>query len=264
MHNQQILWSSLLTVMGMLAAAPAMANTIHDPGGTNPAQPSSLSIDNLNGNGISTNLIYDPDTGIISGEAIQNPVEIIDINSSAGGFGSGAEGRIGSSSAGGFGSGAEGRIGSNNETGLGNVNGSESNATGEGNIATGENSNSGESNSSLGKGECTSSDCLSTEGESQKLTLNDAAEILEDNLDASLKQLAEAETTRNEAVASGMERKPVRIYRRSAQACPSPDFSTIEARKAELHQIEVVQKQLAESQKFIEQVNIIDPEANIW
>jgi len=85
-------------------------------------------------------------------------------------------------------------------------------------------------------------------GNSRAVTLNDVAELLGGDLDQSLNQLAAAENAAK--VASG----PRRIARRATKDCINPAF---QARKT-------VESKLEQSQKFIEQVNQIQPEKGMW
>ena len=101
-----------------------------------------------------------------------------------------------------------------------------------------------------------SSEASSEENGSQprEVTLNEVAEALSNGLEKSLDNLATAE---NDAKLA--ESQPRRITRRSAdkdetRACVNPVF---QAR-------EIVERQLAEARKFIEQVNPIEPKKNIW
>jgi len=100
---------------------------------------------------------------------------------------------------------------------------------------------------------CTSTSCA--EGQPRNVTINQVAEALDASLEQSLDNLAAAEQNA-ESAASG----PRRIARRSAvsdkdsRACINPLY---EAR-------DVVERQLVESEKFIEQVDRIEPQKNIW
>ena len=145
------------------------------------------------------------------------------------------------------------------------------------------------------KGECLTAACLEASGEAQELTINDVAELLESNLDDSIDTLTAIESGSSEG--GGVARtnqpqedsprriarnnntrrnvlggEPRRIARQNSphgcgRSCVNPDIPTVEARNVELQEREareVVERQLAETQKFIEQVNNIDPENNIW
>ncbi|MEL6494309.1 MAG: hypothetical protein AAFQ41_04195 [Cyanobacteria bacterium J06623_7] len=89
----------------------------------------------------------------------------------------------------------------------------------------------------------------------RNVTLNEIAEVLDASLEQSLDNLAAAENDAKLADAG-----PRRIARRSAvdeqdmRACINPVF---EARKQ-------VETQLLETEKFIEQVDQIEPQKNIW
>lgn len=99
---------------------------------------------------------------------------------------------------------------------------------------------------------CQTSSCSQTQP--RQVTFNEVAEALDASLERSLDNLAAAESDAKVASA-----EPRRIARRSAaddgiRACVNPVY---EAR-------EVVEKQLIESEKFIQQVNEIEPQKNIW
>lgn len=89
----------------------------------------------------------------------------------------------------------------------------------------------------------------------REVTLNDVAEALETGLEQSSDSLATAESSAKVADAA-----PRRIARKSGvldeelRACVNP---VKQARDA-------VNKQLFESEKFIKQVNQIEPQKNIW
>ena len=88
----------------------------------------------------------------------------------------------------------------------------------------------------------------------REVTLNEIAEALDASLEQSLDNLATAESQAKQASAG-----PRRIARRSTigdrrGVCVNPVF---EAR-------EVVERQLFETEKFIEQVEQIEPQKNIW
>lgn len=100
---------------------------------------------------------------------------------------------------------------------------------------------------------CQTSSCSQTQP--REVTFSQVAEVLDASLERSLDNLAAAE---NDAKLANAE--PRRIARRSAvsdgdvKACVNPVY---EAR-------ETVERQLVESQKFIQQVNEIEPQKNIW
>lgn len=88
----------------------------------------------------------------------------------------------------------------------------------------------------------------------REVTLNEIAEALDASLEQSLDNLAAAENKAKQASAG-----PRRIARRSTIGeqdgiCVNPVF---EAR-------EIVERQLLETEKFIEQVDRIEPQKNIW
>ncbi|MEO0928750.1 MAG: hypothetical protein AAFY63_23170 [Cyanobacteria bacterium J06643_13] len=123
------------------------------------------------------------------------------------------------------------------------------------NNPTGDNSDqTGEVASELNLG-CAENSCAESGAQPRQVTLNEVAEALDAGLKQSLDNLAAAENNAQLADAG-----PRRIARRSAvsnqdaRACVNPVF---EAR-------DLVERQLAESEKFIEQVNQIEPQKNIW
>ena len=111
----------------------------------------------------------------------------------------------------------------------------------------------GASGTNLG---CVGDSCNSSNAsQPREVTLNEIAEVLDASLEQSLDNLAAAENNAKLAEAG-----PRRIARRSAvsdgsaRACVNPVF---EAR-------EIVEQQLVETEKFIEQVDRIEPQKNIW
>ena len=127
--------------------------------------------------------------------------------------------------------------------------------------------------------------CLKAEGDPQKISLNDAAELLEITLDDSVDTLVAAQKEGSQANTIAKDpaeprrisrnvrrntdaRRIVRNSDRCASGCVNPQRPTVEARQADNRKIaearKVVDRQIEESQKFIEQVNSIDPEKNIW
>ncbi|MGD1921204.1 MAG: hypothetical protein ACFCAD_21345, partial [Pleurocapsa sp.] len=162
------------------------------------------------------------------------------------------------------GSGACAVLGSSSGSGSGSGAGA-----GDGTVAS-ENGEGESNNTALGKGECTTIACLSAKDGSQEITLNDAAELLENSLDTSAENLAAAEE--KSRIAANTRRnaldKEVRHIARNSSSCPNPDYSPTQANQVDGSSItevrEVLERQIAESQKFIEQVNLIDPERNLW
>ncbi len=92
-----------------------------------------------------------------------------------------------------------------------------------------------------------------SDNQTTELTLNEVAEALQTNLQQSLDNLAAAEN-KDTLADSG----PRRITRRSSEAeareCVNPVY---EARQ-------MAERQLEETKKFIQQVNQIEPEKNLW
>lgn len=112
----------------------------------------------------------------------------------------------------------------------------------------------GASGTGSGTDSGTDSGSASATGDNQttELTLNELAEALQKNLQQSLDNLAAAED-KAQLADSG----PRRITRRSsaeARECINPVY---EARQ-------MAERQLEETKKFIEQVNQIEPDKNLW
>ncbi|MGL5940604.1 MAG: hypothetical protein ACRC2S_09490 [Waterburya sp.] len=206
MHNKQLFWLGFLATLGivmMTASVKAETNQSDTSGGQTYSSP-TVSIDSMNGNGISNVVQFDPVTGTFFGS----------------GFGSGS----GSGSGNGL-AGAAGNGSGNGENGDGST------------TATGKDDGSSQANGN----------------QPRQVTLNDLAKLLADNLNNSLDNLAAAEKSGQVADAA-----PRRIARRGTlsdlRTCPNP---AIEAR-------EKLENQLSQSKKFIEQVNQIELEKNIW
>lgn len=265
MYNQKILWLGFLAIIGTLAATPTNAEPTHDPGGYSATEIFTPPI-----GGTTTTTQFNPTDGTISGGIINNPIEIT--SGSGSGAGSGSSAGLGSSAGGGSGLGTP-SIG-NSDSGSGSGSGSGAGENGE-SIVTGENAEgtvtaeNGEgrdNNVSLGKGECATIACLAAEDSPQQLSLNDAAKLLEDSLSTSTDNLAAAEEKFR--IASNTRRNTletdVRRITRNANSCPNPDSLTATKDDSLLEAREVLEKQLTQSQEFIEQVNLIDPETNIW
>lgn len=94
---------------------------------------------------------------------------------------------------------------------------------------------------------CFSNPCVPSGESTRAVTLNELAELIEDDLQQSLNDLAIAEEI-------GDEEQPRRFVRRRSSNCINP---AIQAR-------ETVQTKLEESQQFIEQVEQLNPDNNIW
>lgn len=92
-----------------------------------------------------------------------------------------------------------------------------------------------------------------SDNQTTELTLNEVAEALQKNLQQSLDNLAAAEDQAKLA-----DSGPRRIARRSSEAeareCVNPVY---EARQ-------MAERQVEETKKFIEQVNQIEPDKNLW
>ncbi|MEM6611384.1 MAG: hypothetical protein AAF652_03850 [Cyanobacteria bacterium P01_C01_bin.72] len=102
---------------------------------------------------------------------------------------------------------------------------------------------------------CSRDICINNDSQPREVTLNEVADALNAALEKSLDNLAAAENNAQLADAA-----PRKIARRSAvsdqeiRACVNPVFEAQD----------LVERQLAESEKFIEQVNQIEPQKNIW
>lgn len=94
---------------------------------------------------------------------------------------------------------------------------------------------------------CFSNPCVPSGESTKAITLNELANLIEDDLQQSLNDLAIAEEI-------GDEEQPRRFVRRRSSNCINP---AIQAR-------ETVQTKLEESQQFIEQVEQLNPDNNIW
>ena len=247
MYNKKILWSGLVATMGMLAATPTVAKPIHDSGGIAIPSVATPPVTNTN---VSTTQ-FDPGTRTISGGIVNTPVEIGSIVGSGSGSGSGSG--LGSSSGSGSGLGTP-TIGDS-----GTANGG---ANGDGVIASDNNNNEGgDRNASLGEGECATFACLSAKDNPQELSISDAAKLLEENIDtlaAAEEEIRIASNTRRNVL------DETRHIVREKNSCPVPDRLSAEDDKA-IEAREVLERQIAQSQKFIEQVNSLDDhDINIW
>ncbi|WP_019508588.1 hypothetical protein [Pleurocapsa sp. PCC 7319] len=212
MYKKQRLWLGFLVAAGMLTvttSVQAQTNQSDVSAGQTFSAP-SVSIDSINGNGISNIVQYDPDTGMVYGGGLENEINI-----------------------------------------------------GSANVDQG-----------------------------SEITLNEVATVLENNLEQSFNNLAAIENEAGTQVAEG----PRRLARRNSdvagrQTCGCPNltdeaanarriargsdselcgcdnsaslkFSEYEARRIEAR--EVVEMQLNESKKFIEELEKIELENNIW
>lgn len=92
---------------------------------------------------------------------------------------------------------------------------------------------------------CFSDPCIPSGESTKAVTLNELADLIEDDLQQSLNDLAAAEN---------IDEQPRRFVRRRSSNCINP---AIQAR-------EIVQTKLEESRQFIEQIEQLNPENNIW
>lgn len=230
MQNKQLLWLGSLVTVGIIATSPAVVAQTNqsDTTGIQTFSAPSVGIDGINGNGFFNQVTFDPVTSTFSGGGLGEPISMKSLSVSAG-----------------------------NSIGV------------EGSNPSG--------SSTIGSVDCSGKDCIGN-GESQEVSLDQVAEVLGDNLEQSLDTLAAIE---NEA--SVADAGPRRIARRSSLnatcvcdpseprrisrnpevkaggCCPNPDSNIreLEARR-------IVQQQLEEAKKFIEQVEQIKPEKYIW
>ena len=93
---------------------------------------------------------------------------------------------------------------------------------------------------------CFSNPCVPSGESSKAITLNELANLIEDDLQQSLNELAAAEEIG--------DNQPRRFVRRRSSDCINP---AIQAR-------ETVQTKLEESRQFIEQIEQLNPDNNIW
>ena len=254
MHDRQLIWLSLVAA-GVITSTSAVAQTNDtnhsDTSAGQTYSAPSVHIDGINGNGVSSTTLYYPATGEIVGGGIDTPIRFGNFSGDASGTGfnrnleSVFDNASGNSSGTGF---------DNNGNSI-DSNGNITNRPGAGNGvgAAGEDSNSVATDSTLG---CATEACLKVDGSQPRVvTLNEVAEALDNSLGKSLDNLAAAENKAKLA-----DSAPRRIARRSAdnagatRACINPVF---EAR-------EIVERQLIETEKFIEQVNEIEPQKSIW
>ena len=96
---------------------------------------------------------------------------------------------------------------------------------------------------------CLSDPCLPSGEGTRAISLNELAELIESDLQNSLQELAAAEALEQRA-----SDRPRKFVRRRSSNCINP---AIQAR-------EIVEQKLAESQKFVQQIEQINPENNIW
>lgn len=96
---------------------------------------------------------------------------------------------------------------------------------------------------------CFSNPCVPSGESTKAVTLNELADLIEDDLQQSLNELAAAEAAEEIG-----DNQPRRFVRRRSSNCINP---AIQAR-------ETVQTKLEESQQFIEQIEQLNPDNNIW
>ena len=255
MQDKQLLWLGSLVAVGIMTASiPVSAQTNQsDVSGGQTFSAPSVSIDSFNGGAFAPTVSFDPATGIISGGGLDNPIQFDSFFGGASGRGFGNFLGIDPGTNTGFNNGASG-TGSSINTDSGNNSSrasSNGNSQGDGGIATGESDGSGTANGSIV--DCSSKACLeASDSQPREITINDIAEALEKGLEQSLDNLAAAEKKVQLAKAG-----PRRIARRSSvgdRACVNPVYQVRE----------VIREQLNESKQFIEQVERIEPQKNIW
>ena len=302
--HKHIFWLSFLASIGMMVTIKpvnAQDTNLSDVTGTQTTNSSTVTIDATNGNGSVPNTPNISDNGVVSVNGTNIQIDVGSSRGSSAGTGSSAGIGSGSGSGSGLGSGTGTGSSSGSGTGLGTPTIRESGSTdGSSGSQTAGNTPEGSDGGNEGrvvreKGECLAENCLEASNEPQKITLNEVAELLENNLDDSIDNLIAVENPEdgmadNSGVAltdrpeEGEPRRIVRNARRNTSdedarrivrnssncvnGCANPDRRTVEARQINDRQVaaarEIVERQLEESQKFIEQVNLIDPEKNIW
>ena len=252
MKDKQLLWLGSLVAMGIVTASiPVSAQTNQsDTSGVQTFSAPSVSVDSFSSFASGTS--FNPDTGTFSIGG-SDPIQLDSFfgNASGTGFGNLLGSDPGTNA--GFNNGASG-TGSSINTDSGNSSSGVSNngdRVGDGSIATGE--SEGSSTASGSPVDCSTKTCLEV-GDSQprEVTINEIAEALENGLEQSLDNLAAAER-KVQLAKDG----PRRIARRSAigdRTCVNPVYQVRE----------VLREQLSESKKFIEQVEQIEPQKNIW
>lgn len=107
-----------------------------------------------------------------------------------------------------------------------------------------------------GNSNCESDLCVDNaqQADEIELSFNEIAELIESDLDRTVEQLAAAE-----AAAQQLEDEPRRIARSSSlsEKCPNPKIAAAKARKT-------LQDKLDNTKMFIEQMELINPDTNIW
>jgi hypothetical protein len=96
---------------------------------------------------------------------------------------------------------------------------------------------------------CLAEPCVPAGESTKAISLNDLAKLMEDDLQSSLNDLAATETLEKRATD-----QPRRFVRRKPANCVNPAIQV----RAEL------ENKLAESRKFVEQVEKLNPENNVW
>ncbi|MGL5793777.1 MAG: hypothetical protein ACRC06_05100, partial [Waterburya sp.] len=168
MHNKQLFWLGFLATLGivmMTASVKAETNQSDTSGGQTYSSP-TVSIDSINGNGISNIIQFDSVTGTFFGGGLETPIRF------GSGFGSGSGSGSGNGLAGGSGSGSGNGLAGGSGSGSGNGENGEVGTT-----ATGKDDGSSQANGN----------------QPRQVTLNDLAKLLADNLNNSLDNLAAAE-----------------------------------------------------------------------
>ncbi len=231
MQNKQLLWLGSLVTVGIIATSSSVVAQTNqsDVSGGQTFSALAVGVDGINGNGFYNAIQFDPATSTFYGGALGNPISFKSL-----------------------------MPGGSDSIGRGDPNGS----------------------STIGAVDCSGKDCIG-EGKPQKISLDDLAEVLGENLEQSLDNLAAIEnesaiadagprrivrrSSLNNIQACGCDpTEPRRISRnpeleKLAACCDNPDFDNreVEARR-------IVQDQLEEAKKFIEQVEQIQPEKYIW
>jgi len=232
MQNKQLLWLGSLVTVGIMATSPAVVaqtNQSDTTGYQTFSQP-AVGIGGTNNNGFFSPATFDPVTRTVTGGGLGEAISVESFTRNAG-YSIGIE-------------------------------------------------KSPDGSSTIGSVDCSGKVCIGG-GKPQKVSLDLIAEVLGDNLEQSLDTLAAME---NEA--SVADTGPRRIVRSSSLnttpacgcdpseprrisinpdavklrgCCDNPDF-----KNRELEARRIVNQQLEEAKKFIEQVEQIQPEKYIW
>ena len=242
MDKKKLICLGSLVTAGIVTCNSVLAQTNQsDTSGGQTFSSPTIQIDSKNGNGIPPTTQFNPATGEVIGGGIDSPVRLnatANLSNQTGDV-TNQTGDL-----------------ANPTSNLANQTGDLSNQTGDVTNQTGDPANQ-ESDLANETGDlgCSRDICINNDSQPREVTLNEVADALNAALEQSLDNLAAAENNAQLADAA-----PRKIARRSAvsdqeiRACVNPVF---EAR-------DIVERQLAESEKFIEQINQIETQKNIW